>query len=246
MNSGIVIPFYNHERAIGQTVAALRPYGLPCWIVDDGSDHRCASVLDEIAQRESHWLKVLRYTPNRGKGHAVMTGLRAAADAGCTHGVQIDADGQHDPASLPHLLAEAQRYPEAVIAGVPIYDSSVPKSRLYGRYVTHIWVWIHTMSFQIRDSMCGFRVYPLMAALRQWNGQPRDWRMEFDTEILVRMFWDGVRVVNVPTRVIYPVGGVSHFNLRRDNLRITAMHTRLFLGMLWRLPRLFYRRALSA
>jgi hypothetical protein len=51
-----------------------------------------------------------------------------------------------------------------------------------------------------------------------------------------------VPVRNLPTRVIYPENGLSHFRMLRDNLRITAMHTRLLLGMLPRAPALLRRR----
>ncbi|MDR3414685.1 MAG: glycosyltransferase family 2 protein [Nevskia sp.] len=242
MKPAIIVPFYNHEHAIAQTVAALRPYGLRCWIVDDGSDPRCGPVLEQLERTEGAWLSVLRLSPNRGKGEAVMEGMRAAAGEGFTHGVQIDADGQHDAADLRRLLDEAERHPAAVITGVPVYDASVPKSRLYGRYVTHVWVWINTLSLEIRDSMCGFRVYPLPSMLRVCDRQRVGRRMEFDTEILVRMHWQGTRVISVPTRVTYPLDGVSHFDLWRDNLRISAMHARLFFGMLGRLPRLLAQR----
>jgi glycosyltransferase involved in cell wall biosynthesis len=246
VNAAIVVPFYNHERAIAGTVAGLRPYGLPCWLVDDGSDARCRPVLEELVRAESGWLHLLSLAPNQGKGPAVMAGLRAAAEAGCSHGAQVDADGQHDPAGLTALLAQAARHPSAVVCGVPVYDSSVPRSRLYGRYLTHLWVWINTLSFDIRDSMCGFRVYPLQPALRVWDSEPVGRRMQFDTDILVRLHWRGLRVINVPVRVTYPADGVSHFDLWRDNLRISKMHTRLFFGMLLRLPRLLVRRLRGA
>ena len=58
------------------------------------------------------------------------------------------------------------------MCGVPLYDASVPKGRLYGRYLTHVWVWINTVSFAIRDSMCGFRVYPLPPVLRLIDDLP--------------------------------------------------------------------------
>ena len=118
----------------------------------------------------------------------------------------------------------------------------MPKGRLYGRYLTHVWVWINTLSLAIKDSMCGFRVYPLvrtLAAIVPSIGK----RMDFDPEIAVRLVWAGTQVVNLPTRVTYPADGVSHFDVWRDNLRISAMHTRLFFGMLWRLPGLLWRRA---
>ncbi|MBL6751625.1 MAG: glycosyltransferase family 2 protein [Nevskia sp.] len=242
MKPAIVIPFFNHERAIARTVASLRGYGLPCWLVDDGSDARCAPVLDGIAAAESRWLTLLRLPRNGGKGRAVVAGLEAARRAGCSHAVQIDADGQHDAGDLGRLLEVAAANPGAVVTGIPVYDRSVPRSRLYGRYATHLWVWINTLSGEIRDSMCGFRVYPLEAALHAWDGRRGASRMEFDSEILVRLSWAGVPVISVPTRVTYPHDGVSHFRLWRDNLRISAMHARLFFGMLARLPRLLARR----
>jgi hypothetical protein len=156
--------------------------------------------------------------------------------------LQIDADGQHATGDVPAFLARAAAHPHAVIAGQPIYDASVPKGRLYGRYATHIWVWINTLSLEIRDSMCGFRVYPVAPvnalAARRALGQ----RMNFDIDILVRLFWDGLRVVNLPTRVTYPDDGVSHFRVWRDNVQISWMHTQLFFGMLPRIPRLLARK----
>lgn len=238
----LVIPVYDHEHAIGATLAGLRRHGLPCFLVDDGSRASCAAVLDALAQAESAWVTLLRLHPNQGKGAAVMAGFEAAARAGYTHGLQFDADGQHDADDVPRLLALARQHPRALVTGIPQYDDSVPKSRLYGRYVTHVWVWINTLSFRIRDSMLGFRVYPLVDALRIWRTQTVGRRMDFDTEIMVRLFWEGTEVIQLPTRVTYPADGVSHFDVLRDNLRISRMHARLFLGMLWRLPRLLWQR----
>jgi hypothetical protein len=67
-------------------------------------------------------------------------------------------------------------------------------------------------------------------------------RMNFDTDIVVRLFWAGVPVVNLPTRVGYPSDGVSHFRALRDNVLITRMHATLFFGMLLRLPMLLARK----
>ncbi|MFN3963946.1 glycosyltransferase family 2 protein [Silanimonas lenta] len=237
----VVIPVYDHEHAIGHMVAAVRRHGLPCLLVDDGSSPPCARVLDALAAGDEG-VHLERLPQNRGKGGAVMAGLRAAARLGASHAVQIDADGQHDPADLPAFLALAERHPEAIVCGVPRYDASVPKARLYGRYLTHVWVWINTLSLDIRDSMCGFRVYPLASVLPLIEAEAPGERMDFDPEVLVRAHWRGIPVVNRETRVTYPLDGVSHFDVLRDNLRISAMHARLFLGMLLRLPRLLWRR----
>lgn len=238
----IVVPVFDHEGAIAGTVASLAPHGLATFLVDDGSHAPCAQELDRLASEHPAWLRLVRLTPNQGKGAAVMAGFEAAAAAGFSHAVQIDADGQHDASDIPRLLDAARAHPRALVTGIPQYDASVPRSRLYGRYVTHVWVWINTLSLRIRDSMLGFRVYPLPAALQVWRTQPVGRRMDFDTEIMVRMFWDGVDVISLPTRVTYPADGVSHFDVLRDNLRISRMHARLFLGMLWRLPRLLGRK----
>jgi hypothetical protein len=66
-------------------------------------------------------------------------------------------------------------------------------------------------------------------------------RMEFDVEILVRLFWRGVPVVSMPTRVVYPQDGVSHFRLWGDNVRLSLMQAGLFLDLLRRLPGLLLK-----
>lgn len=237
----IVVPVYDHERAIADTVSALKPHGLFCYLVDDGSGAECARVLDGIAAREAGWVKLLRHPENRGKGAAVMTGCVAAQAGGYTHAVQVDSDGQHDLNDLPKLLALAQSNPRALVTGIPIFDASVPKSRFYGRYLTHFWVWINTLSLEIRDSMCGFRVYPIAEFLKVWNSTYISRRMAFDSEIMVRLYWRGVPVLQQSTRVTYPRDGVSHFDLLWDNVRITGTTVRLILGMLLRLPVLLTR-----
>lgn len=236
----VVIPVYDHEHAIGETVAELEPAGLRCYLVDDGSGPACRAALDALGARWP-WVRVLRHAVNQGKGAAVRTGCEAAAADGFTHAVQVDADGQHDLADLPKLLALAESTPTAVVTGIPVYDDSVPRSRLYGRYLTHVWVWINTLSLEIRDSMCGFRVYPLAAALAVWRTAYVGRRMDFDTEMLVRLYWRGVPLRQLPTRVTYPRDGVSHFDLLWDNVRLSAMQTRLGFGMLLRLPLLLWR-----
>jgi len=239
---GVVIPVYNHERAIPTVLEAVLQHGLHCVLVDDGSNSICAAVLDQLAAQTPQQVTLLRHSVNRGKGDAVMTGLRHLAQQGFSHGLQIDSDGQHDTADIPRFVASCAAHPLAVISGCPIYDDSVPKGRLYARYLTHVWVWINTLSFDIRDSMCGFRIYPLAAVMTLIAKQKIGSRMDFDTEILVRLHWRGVQVINFPTRVRYPVDGVSHFKLWLDNVLISRMHTVLFFGMLFRSPLLLTRK----
>lgn len=238
----VVIPVFNHAHAITALVQTLQAQSQSCLLVDDGSEPGCAAVLADLAAHAPSQVALLRLPSNQGKGAAVMAGLREADRRGYSHALQIDADGQHDCHDVPGFVAAARENPQAVIVGAPIFDSSVPKGRLYGRYATHIWVWINTLSFDIRDSMCGFRVYPLDACLPLLDQTALGQRMDFDSEVLVRLHWQGQAIINRPTRVIYPQDGVSHFDVWHDNVRISRMHARLFFGMLVRLPRLLLRR----
>jgi len=238
-----VIPVYNHPATIGAMVDGVRAHGLHCVLVDDGCEPGCAEVLDALAARHGpRRVTLVRLPQNQGKGGAMMAGFRAAYTAGYRHALQIDADGQHDVNDIARFLALTSQRPEAVIVGVPIYDKSVPLGRLVGRYATHVWVWINTLSFAIKDSMCGFRVYPLAPTVQLIDEVAIGKRMDFDTDILVRLFWRGLTVVNLPTRVTYPQDGISHFKLARDNLLISRMHAKLFAGMLWRAPLLLWRK----
>lgn len=237
-----VIPVYNHEHAIGAVVAAVLAHDLPCVLVDDASSASCAAVLDALAGADPQRITLLRHAVNRGKGGAVLTGVQHAAAAGFSHALQIDADGQHCTDDIPRFLQQAAVAPRSLIAGCPQYDGSVPTVRLYARYLTHVWVWINTLSLDIKDSMCGFRVYPLPSLIRLAQRKQLGERMNFDIEVLVRLYWDGVAIVNLPTRVAYPLDGVSHFRAGLDNLLISRLHATLFFGMLWRAPRLLARR----
>ena len=237
-----VVPVYNHGNTIGAVVAALRANDLPCVLVDDGSNATCAAVLTALANRESAGVELLRLPQNLGKGGAMQAGLKQAAALGYSHALQIDADLQHDIADIPAFIAAAEQHPDQLICGRPVYDDSVSKGRLYGRYATHIWVWINTLSLEITDSMCGFRVYPLAPVVALINQVQIGRRMDFDVEILVRLHWRGLRIFSLPTKVRYPAGGVSHFRLLRDNVLISWMHTKLFFGMLVRAPILLARK----
>ena len=236
-----VIPCYNHTSMIEDIVRALLAHMTQVIIVDDGSDSDTRHKLEKLAEQYGKSIMLHRFEENRGKGAAVMQGIRLAAGSGFSHALQIDADGQHDTENIPLLIEHARTFPNKLVTAVPIYDSSVNKGRFVARYITHVWVWINTLSFKIVDSMCGFRIYPLKQALQIIETNKIGERMDFDTEIMVRMYWAGCDIVNVPTRVIYLQNGISHFRMFRDNVLISRMHARLFFGMVPRIPRLLLR-----
>ncbi|MCK9800475.1 glycosyl transferase [Pseudomonas chlororaphis] len=235
-----VIPVYNHEGAVPAVVEALLASQLPCVLVDDASSPACARVLEQLAQRDQVFL--VKLGVNQGKGGAVMAGLRHASRLGFSHALQVDADGQHDLRDVDNFIASSRAHPEALICGYPQYDRSVPKGRLYARYLTHVWVWINSLSLQIPDSMCGFRVYPLPPTLALIDSVKLGKRMDFDPEILVRLSWRNQPMRWLPTHVHYPQDGLSHFRLFHDNALISKMHAKLFFGMLLRAPKILWRR----
>lgn len=240
-NPCLLIPIYNHKESIGDTVGRLAPLHLPIFLVDDGSDQATKATLDSLASNYP-LIRLIHLPKNGGKGAAVMRGMREAHRAGFSHALQIDADGQHDTADVPRFLERGAANPKVVICGKPIYDASIPRSRLYGHYIAHFWIWIETLSLTIGDSMCGFRLYPLDSTCALIDSMQLPRRMDFDPAVLVRLSWRGIAIENLLTHVIYPPGGISHFNILRDNLRITWMHTRLTFGMLIRLPLLLWRK----
>lgn len=241
MRHCFIIPIYNHGKTIAKTIAGLRAYGYPIFVVDDGSNEETKKVLRQLSASEP-LIHLEHNAKNMGKGGAVMAGMRLAASQGFTHALQVDADGQHDLSDVAAMWRLAENEPGALISGQPQYDETIPRGRRIGRHITHVWVWIETLSLDIKDTMCGFRVYPLLACLKLMEKQRLGQRMDFDIEIMVRLYWQGVRVYFHPTQVIYPEDGTSHFQSFRDNVRISWLHTRLFFGMLRRAPFLLWSR----
>lgn len=242
MTAAFAIPVYRHGKPLASVVRSLIPYGIPIIIVDDGNVGEDRELV-AAAGTLSDLVTVVRLEKNGGKGRAMNAAVRAALDRGIDHLFQLDADGQHDPAACGDFLAAAEENPDAVICGYPVYDETVPGYRKKGREFSNGWARIVTLDGRIKDVLCGFRVYPLLphyAGLLDRHAL-LDARMGYDVDILVRQLWRGVPLVNKGVRVTYPADGVSNFRMFRDNVRISLTFTRLFVGMLLRLPLLLWR-----
>jgi glycosyltransferase involved in cell wall biosynthesis len=225
----LVIPCFDHGAALRGVVASLAGYGLPAIVVDDGSGAATREILAALAA-EHPWLEVHRHASNRGKGAAVTTGYRLAAERGASHALQLDADGQHDARDVPRFLEAMAKHPGALVLGVPVFDASVPRSRLYGRQISRALVWLFTLSFDVRDPLCGFRGIPLAPTLRLLERGPLGAHMDFDPELVVRLYWEGLEIVSLPTAVRYPEDGLSHFDVVWDDLRLAWLYLRLASG----------------
>ena len=230
-----------------EVVAEARRFWTPVWVIVDGSTDGTGEALSRLAA-DDPGLRILVRTRNGGKGAAMLDGLREAEACGLTHVLAMDADGQHPASAIPEFMALSQAHPEAMILGVPIFDSSAPRLRVIGRRVSNWWADLETLWAGIGDSLFGFRVYPV-AELRAIMERTR-WmrRFDFDPEAVVRLAWRQVPAITCPAPVRYfrpEEGGVSHFRYLRDNALLTWMHTRLMIGFIMRLSALVARRLRS-
>jgi glycosyltransferase involved in cell wall biosynthesis len=241
----VLVPSYDTGPILVETVRAARAHWNPVWVVLDGSTDGSRERLAPLAAADPG-LRVLELPVNSGKGAAVLHGVRAAAAAGFTHVLTMDADGQHPAPLVPDFMAASRAAPAAMILGVPVFDASAPQLRVRGRRISNWWANLETLWGGIGDSLFGFRVYPIAPLARVMSRTPWMRRFDFDVEAAVKLAWAGVRPVNRPAPVRYlrpEEGGVSHFNYVRDNALLTWMHVRLMIGFLVRLPWLAVRRA---
>ena len=241
MKLGVLVPIYDHGRSIGAVIEGLAPSGLPCLVVDDGSGPETRQALAEL-EKQHPFVQVLRRSRNGGKGAALKTGYREALAAGLDGVIQLDADGQHDPADVPRFARAMESRPGALVLGVPVFDESVPTSRLYARQISRVLVWMACLSRAVPDPLCGYRGIPLAETLALLDRVTTGDRMDFEPELAVRLVWAGVPVVPLPTHVVYPADGLSHFSLVRDYPRLAVLYSRLAFGMLPRAARLLRAR----
>lgn len=220
-----VVPTYENPLTVGGVVAAIAPHVEAVIVVDDGSGPEGRAACEAVSDPPK--VVVVHRPRNGGKGAAVKTGLAEAQRLGFTHALQVDADGQHALERAPAFVEAARARPEAVVLGHPVYDTTVPAVRLRARRITRFWVDLEVGRGVIDDAMVGFRVYPIARTLAV--GARGD-RMDFDVEIAVRLARAGVPVINLPVGVRYLAaeeGGVSHFRMFGDNVRLSWLHARV-------------------
>ena len=242
----VLIPSYNPGEKVDVTVRSAREHWSPVWVVVDGSTDGSTARLLAMAEHDPG-LHVVVLPYNQGKGAAVLAGLDEAAARGFTHVLTMDSDGQHPAQLIGAFMDASKAAPECTVLGLPKFDASAPRVRVYGRKLSNLWANVETLWAGIGDSLYGFRVYPI-APLRTLMHRHR-WmrRFDFDPEAAVRLCWAGVRPINLEAPVRYfraEEGGVSHFHYGRDNVLLIWMHTRLVFGFVLRLPWLIVRRLL--
>ncbi len=242
---GVIIPSYNSGPLLEGTLRAVLDNWSPVVCVVDGSADGSETMARELARRTNH-LHIVSHPANMGKGAAVVTGLEFARAAGWTHAAVVDADGQHEASDLPRFMEASRLHPEAMVLGRPVFGPDAPALRVLGRRIGNWFANLETWWGGIHDSLFGLRVYPVSPALETLRSIRGGRRFDFDTQLVVRLYWRGVLPVNLPTKVRYhsaSFGGVSHFDYLRDNLLLTRAHAGLLLESFLLAPRLArYRR----
>ena len=218
MKACIVIPCYNHTGTVGDVARAAAAL-LPVIVVDDGSTERV-----EVPEG----VTLIRFEQNRGKGAALRAAFERATQAGFTHAVTIDADGQHAAEDIPKILEAAAREPGALVVGVRDFAAAgAPTARRRSNEFSNFWVRVET-GVRLPDTQCGFRCYPLGPTLAL---RVRAERYAYELEALVRAAWTELALVTVPVGCTYQPEQVqrSHFRPLVDTLRISQLNMKLSL-----------------
>jgi len=135
----IVIPHYRHLRPLAALLPRLVQHGLDIFVIDDASGDTIRDALAAECEQYPN-VQLIARRENGGKGAAMITGLRHAAEAGYSHAISLDADGQHDPDDIPRLHALSRAQPLSLFTGRPVFGEDIPASRLYGRMLTNMLV----------------------------------------------------------------------------------------------------------
>lgn len=216
----VVIPLYNHAATVREVVQRAMAVHDKVLVVDDGSTDGGCDALHGLD------VKVLCHEANRGKGAAIMTAAREAARMGMSHIATIDADGQHDPADLPALIETLRADPLSIVVGKRDFETAnVPGSSRFGRKFSNFWLRLQT-GRSLEDTQSGFRIYPLAVLEGLKLGESR---YSFEIEVLVKAAWAGVALRDVNISVYYPPADqrISHFDVLKDNVRLTVLNTHL-------------------
>lgn len=221
--TALLIPALNCGATIGALVTAARRHVADVLVVSDGSTD--ATVAEAVAAGA----QIVVHDRPRGKGAALLTGMRTLAEQGVRRVLTMDGDGQHLADEIPVLLEAAAARPGALIIGARRFEEvTVAPIKLFGNRFANRWVEI-ACGEALPDTQSGFRVYPLRETLAL---HPRAHHFAFETEVLIRAARRGIPIWSVAVRVYYPpvAERVSHFRGFVDTVRIIFV----VLGLIFR------------
>jgi glycosyltransferase involved in cell wall biosynthesis len=204
-NTVVVIPACNEAERIGPVLDAVRAVlpGARIVVVDDGSGDATAAT----ARR--HGAVVLSHPFNLGYGAALQTGYHYARHHGAERLLQLDADGQHDPASIPDLLRALDDGADLVIGSRYLPGYATPRTSLLRRIGTRLFSAIVTWwtGIRVTDPTSGYQAMSRRAIeLLVLDHFPEDYP---DADMLITAARSGLRLAEVPACMHERVGGLS-------------------------------------
>jgi glycosyltransferase involved in cell wall biosynthesis len=204
-----VIPAFDAAGTLAAVASGLRaslPHAMLI-AVDDGSSDHTYDVAQGICDR------VVRLDVNHGKGAALRAGFAVALDACVSAIVTIDADGQHDPARAPELVA-ALADADVVIGTRERSRGTMP----FGRRVTNALASAAVgaiVGIAVPDAQSGYRA--MRRQVLESSHASGD-RYEYETELLIEAVRAGFRLASVDVPTVY--GAPSHFRAWNDSLSV--------------------------
>jgi glycosyltransferase involved in cell wall biosynthesis len=219
----VIIPTYNNAATIGAVIADVSDFTKNIIVVNDGSTDDTLSVIEKFPH-----VQLVSYPDNVGKGWAIRKGFELAAKLNYRYAISIDSDGQHFAKDLPLFMDKlADEYNAVIIGARNMNQASVPGGSSFGNKFSNFWFKLET-GVKSPDTQSGYRLYPLQA-VNKMRFFTR--KYEFEIEVLVRVAWQGVKIVSVPVSVYYAPKEerISHFRPYKDFFRISVLNTILVL-----------------
>ena len=218
MPVAVVIPAYNEASTIAEVVRGVCRYVDTVIVVDDGSTDGTPERLHGLP------VSLLQHPRNRGKGASLWDGLQHARSRGASAVITMDADGQHRPEDIAHLLAAAILHPGRLIIAARLrHRHRVPRARQFANTMADFWIsW--AAGCPIADTQSGFRLYPA-ELIGRLSPSPRDeGGFVFESEVLIEAARQGCRPLAVPIDAIYhPFARPSYYRPFHDTARIVRM-----------------------
>jgi glycosyltransferase involved in cell wall biosynthesis len=235
----VVVPAYNEERLVCETLAAIPPYVDRIFVVDDASRDATA---ERVRACTDERLRLIEHERNRGVGAAIVSGYKAAVEEEIDVTCVMAADNQMDPGDLTALVGPVAggevEYAKANRLFTGEAWTVIPHYRYFGNAVLSLLTKIASGYWHVADSQSGYTAISL-SALRQLDLDGIYPRYGFPNDMLVRLNVISARVRDVPARPVYGVGERSGMRLRRVIPRISWLLTK---GFLWRLTQRYVIR----
>lgn len=201
----VIVPAFNESAQIAAVIAGIRAAvpGADVAVIDDGSAD------DTSLTARAAGAKVLRHPFNLGYGVAIQTGYKFALAGGYDFLVQIDGDGQHDPAGIPQLLAPLRAGTCDFVLGSRFLGEvgyRPPLSRRLGMAFFR-WIVVSVIRQPVTDCTSGFQAFnrKVMGFFSQ-DIFPCDYP---DADVLIGLHLAGFRISEVPVRMSAGTAGKS-------------------------------------